>query len=400
MSPKLRKILSVGIYVGFLALFVEIALQAFYYVTAGAFLFQRVSPAIYAPNPHSGVFNRANLELVQDTHEFSATYHTNSQGLRVAAPGREYTLQKPNGSYRIMLLGPSFAYGWGVDYENSFAALLARRLEAGEFADGAHVEVINAGVPSLPPAPHLRWYREVGRGYAPDLVIQFIYGSMLVGNDPVPDASVDERGHLVPRNLTWAQRTRTRAKEFATVFYAWVLWTKFDAMIDNRDEEPGSTVLGAGRELVSASVFDPDRDDVREALEFYEDLQKSVAEGGSDLLVVYFPLSYAVHPEDTSRWRHLGVRDVPSQIAFDAAFADHLRSIGVPTQNITSALRSAADTGQRLYYWLDIHWTATGNEVAARAVAEHLLAAGPPPRRSATSASELEVDEGSLGERP
>jgi hypothetical protein len=40
------------------------------------------------------------------------------------------------------------------------------------------------------------------------------------------------------------------------------------------------------------------------------------------LLVAYFPLSYAVHPEDLGIWRHLGVTKVDSQIAFDRVSCD------------------------------------------------------------------------------
>ena len=44
--------------------------------------------------------------------------------------------------------------------------------------------------------------------------------------------------------------------------------------------------------------------------------------------------------------------------------------------NTTSYLQAAAEQGNRLYYLIDIHWTPDGNDVAARAVYEHLRREG------------------------
>ncbi len=382
MTCSWRKIAGAVAYVAFLAIFTEIALQAFYYATAGDFLFRRTSVAIWAPNEYSGIFNRPNLAFHHHTNEFSVWNYTNAEGFRVPAPGREFARNKSEGAYRVILLGPSFAYGWGVDYEQSFAAVLERELESHGFAGSADLELINAGVPSLGVALGLRWYDHVGRTYHPDLVIQFIYGSMAVPNDPTAHAVVSEEGYLVQPDQPRSARLRDRAKKFATVFYAWLVWSKLDAKLEARPEESDRRVLGAGRELEAAARFDPASPQVREALDFYRDLERTVQRDGAELLIVYFPLSYAIHAEDQSRWKHLGVVDVPAQIAFDAEFARYLGERGFQVVNATGALQSAAQRGERLYYWLDIHWTTKGNEVAARAVADWLLGGG---ARSPTS---------------
>ena len=88
--------------------------------------------------------------------------------------------------------------------------------------------------------------------------------------------------------------------------------------------------------------------------------------------MVYLPLSYAIHREDESRWRHLGIRDIPRQMAFDTAFVHYLNECQIPSLDITPQLQKSAQGGKRMYYWLDIHWTPAGNAAAARAVADHL----------------------------
>jgi hypothetical protein len=47
----------------------------------------------------------------------------------------------------------------------------------------------------------------------------------------------------------------------------------------------------------------------------------------------------------------------------------------IPCLNVTpNLIRDAETTGERLYFWLDVHWTPRGNFVAARSVASHLVA--------------------------
>ena len=122
--------------------------------------------------------------------------------------------------------------------------------------------------------------------------------------------------------------------------------------------------------------FNIEKPEVRDATAFYEHLAKAVQESGARLQIVYFPLSYVIYPEDENRWRHLGVRNVAAESAFDAAFVDYLNAQHIPAADITQDLRDAATGRKRLYNWLDIHWTPEGNAAAANAVAGVLSRAG------------------------
>jgi hypothetical protein len=377
---RARRILGALGYLVFLLLVVEVALQAFYYVTAGSLLIARTDVALWAPDEWSGVFNKPNLAHRHRTHEFQATNYTNDQGFRVPEGGGSYALDPPPDTTRIMLLGPSFAFGWGVDYEETFGHLLERRLEEGGWGGrGRRVQLLNAGVNSLGPAPQLNWFRHVGRRFQPDLVIQFIYGSMAVDGDPRSRLEATPEGYLVPADASWGAELRARVKKSALVFYAWILSTKLQALLPGPGAGGASEVIGAGRELHLHDAFDLGDPEVIESLAFYRDLRDETRDAGADLLVVYFPLSYAVHPEDESRWRHLGLRDVDAQLAYSRAFCDHLASAeSIPCLDLGGRLRQAArERGERLYYWLDVHWTEAGNREAAAAVAEHLLGAAP-----------------------
>lgn len=358
----------------FLSICIEVGLQGFYYVTAGDFLFRRVGLPIYEREPYAGYGNRRGLSFEHRTNEFHAHYYINQAGFRVPRPDLEYTLAKPADVYRVMILGPSFAFGWGVDFELSFAGVLEQLLEERGFAVHKKVEIIDAGVPAMLPAPQLTWFEQVGKDYAPNLVIQFVYGSMAYHKNVTgPFAAVNDDGYLVPSYANTAQRWRERFKKLATVFYGWMLWTSLNSGSPVRSGEQGGAVLGAGRDIAAPINFEPMYPEVREAMQFYNKLAGIVRQAGARLLVVYVPLSYAIHREDQSRWRLLGISDIPRQMAFDAAFVRYLNECLIPSISLTQQLQKSAATGKRIYYWLDIHWTPAGNAAAARAVADYLM---------------------------
>jgi lysophospholipase L1-like esterase len=355
-----------------LLLFVEVSLQAFYYFTSGSFLSKRTAVPIYRHDKYMGYSVKPNLSFHHATNEFDSYIYTNSEGIRTSRSREEYSLSKENSRYRILLLGPSFAFGWGVNHQDTFANQLKNDLEARGFAKGRKIEVINAGVPAIPPLNQLNWFDGPGQRYSPDLVVQFIYGAMSVGNEMDTDIEVNNEGYLVARNETFAQKMQRQLKKAAVVYYGWVVSITISPAVGRLSKN--KQVLGAGRKLEEQTEFDAEDKETRGSLDFYQHLSVSISRAGAKLLVVHFPLSYCVHREDITRWRHLGVEDVDGQIAFNEKFCGYVDQQGIPCLNITRDLiREAQHNRDRLYYWLDIHWTPKGNRVAAESVAHYLV---------------------------
>jgi hypothetical protein len=306
---------------------------------------------------------------VHNTNEYRTTVHTNRQGFRTSAAHEEYAIDKDPRVFRVMLFGPSFAFGWAVNYEDTFLARLRDMLRAGGFGAGRDIETINTGVPALGAEAHLRWYDAVGRHYRPDLAIQLIGGSMDVTEDD--PQTVNAEGFLVPLRGSTGRRLVAIAKQSAIVFYGWVVVTRLRSAFDRG--KPVSQIQGAGRSGIGRDAFDPQAPDLQASLRFYARLREVVERGGARLLIVYAPLSYSVHPEDVARWQHLGVRNIEGQMRFDDDFCNYLTRTGVPCLNMTADLvRAAQESKERLYYWLDIHWTPKGNRVAAETVVRYL----------------------------
>jgi lysophospholipase L1-like esterase len=89
---------------------------------------------------------------------------TNSQGLRDV----EHDWKKRDGTFRILALGDSFTFGWGVKLEESFIKQLERQL-AREIA--LPVETINAGVPGYGLNHYYIYLKHIGIKYQPDVVV-------------------------------------------------------------------------------------------------------------------------------------------------------------------------------------------------------------------------------------
>lgn len=104
---------------------------------------------------------------------FDRRLRINSLGLR----DREHPYQKPPGVRRILVLGDSYAWGYGVSDEEIFTEVLEQRL-AGE---PGNWEVLNSGVSGWGTDQEYLYLVHEGFRYDPDLVVVAFY----LLNDPL-----------------------------------------------------------------------------------------------------------------------------------------------------------------------------------------------------------------------
>lgn len=131
----------------------------------------------------SGYGVRANKPSTETRHYVPGDYDihitTNSSGMR----GRgEYPLARVRGRARILVLGDSFPFGYGVEDDEVVSA----QLEAirNESFSSQPVEVLNLAVSGFGQAEELVTYENFAKGYQPDVVIWF-YFSNDIGNNMV-----------------------------------------------------------------------------------------------------------------------------------------------------------------------------------------------------------------------
>jgi lysophospholipase L1-like esterase len=91
----------------------------------------------------------------------------NSRGLR----GPEVASAGEPGVRRVVVLGDSLTFGWGVNEAETFPRMLERLLNE----SGRRSDVINAGVGNYNTAQEVAWFEERGLAYEPDEVILGFY---------------------------------------------------------------------------------------------------------------------------------------------------------------------------------------------------------------------------------
>ena len=118
-------------------------------------------------DPQLGWHHRPGQEGVfaNDKPPFRTHVRINGKGLR----DDECAYERTPGRSRILVLGDSFAWGFGVEQEEAFAEVLERRLP--------DTEVINAGVSGYSTDQELLWLQKEGVKYRPDLVVLTFCGN-------------------------------------------------------------------------------------------------------------------------------------------------------------------------------------------------------------------------------
>jgi hypothetical protein len=122
---------------------------------------------------------------------------TNSHGFRA---NREYSFEKSDGKKRILVLGDSFVWGWGVENEEMFTEILEKELGG--------TEVLNAGHTGFDTLQEFLLYKRIGIRYEPDLVLLCFFPNDITdiaGSDELkPKASI-ENGQLILSGRTGLQ---------------------------------------------------------------------------------------------------------------------------------------------------------------------------------------------------
>lgn len=358
ISP-LRRLLFTSILAVLVAVILELLLQTFYFATVGELLLRRVAPPIYTADPIRCYRVASDLDYVHRTNEFETRIYTNSLGLRTDASQREYASPKPDDVYRILVTGPSFAFGWGAEYEDIFPTLLEERLHV----PGKRVEVMNLGTPAQGSAHQLCWIEKVGYAYQPDMVLHVSYGNEVnpLATECPTDLSCPtiENGQLVPVGIDATARAKAYLKRFALVFYGYYAWNAILKPELPPDATrslyvPGETAAG------TETNFEPLADTYAAHVNFL----KRLLGDRTAVAFIYLPYSFAVHPGDVVRFPGFTPEDVSRSRERVHAAIEAITARGIPILNtLPPLIESASDS--RLYYWLDIHFTRDGNRVVA-----------------------------------
>lgn len=120
--------------------------------------------------------NMPNMTYTHTSADYKVTIQTNDKGMR---NDESITYANPNNHFRILILGDSFAMGYGVNFDETFTFKLQQLVEA---KINRKVEIINLAVSGYSSAEQLLMYKNEGRKFSPDIVVSTWHSSDLNEN--------------------------------------------------------------------------------------------------------------------------------------------------------------------------------------------------------------------------
>ncbi|MCE1249010.1 MAG: GDSL-type esterase/lipase family protein [Firmicutes bacterium] len=123
----------------------------------------RKNPSMFTPHPiwlWQVTPNLNNFKYIQET-----TVSSNKYGFR----NPDFPQKKPQGQFRVMLLGDSSAHGFMVNEEETFAYILEKRLK--ELNPGKDILIINAANPGTTTTLGRAFFEDTGYKFEPDIIL-------------------------------------------------------------------------------------------------------------------------------------------------------------------------------------------------------------------------------------
>ncbi|HEY52606.1 MAG TPA: hypothetical protein G4N94_04035 [Caldilineae bacterium] len=363
----------------------------------------------HAPGAEGWYFNPAG--------EYNAYARVNAAGLI----DKDYPETKPDGVYRILVLGDSFTEGLRIPMDAAFHSVVERELRP---ESGKKVEVINGGVAGWGTDQQLLFYREVGRNYRPDLVLVAFFpandvmnntislesenfggvrkpyflledGELVLHNYPVGSESQPERSSDSPAEEPEPAPTPAPPLEFTrpalghSALYRYLVPRLRVAApglalklarwgLIPRGSETSNAAQGPDYIPIAYGVYhDPLTPEWESGWQttaaILAELKKQVEQDGARLAVVILPAQEQVVP---GVWE-MTLRRFPAMQSAswdleqpNRRLAEILHDLGVPALDLLPVFRAA--DGASLFFPIDRHWNEQGHELAGEALVEWL----------------------------
>lgn len=384
-----------GIVVTLLAL--ELASQIYYRIAHERWFWQpcesgRACPMYRADEVTTWrVKPRFAASVVVDGENFRI--RTNSFGFRDG----DHSFAKPNGTFRILVLGDSFTFGWGVEADRIYARLLQGRLLAD--CSNKALEIITAGTPAWGIEQELAWLKQEGLKFEPDLLILEFYpfdweirnstnkvviaGYLL--NRSASAAEAELRRELILRRhlivYRWIRESEPLVK-VKTVMKKLVgdrVWKMLKRAVGRDRPTPGDTSGPRGLDVYLKGDYPEEIEGAKEAaFRALDDLWAVAKARGAKAALIMVPPVFQIHQDQVERYiRKYGLSgeldiDKPTRLLRAKCNREGWDCLDLAA----GFMEVARAKGERLYFPWDPHWTSLGHEVAAQLVGQWIRANG------------------------
>ena len=333
--------------------------------------------------------------------EFSFAVDINSLGFR----DREFSLRK-TAKVRVLAIGDSFTYGWGVEANQSWPKVLEAELRA----SGHDVEIANLGKPGGSPAVYADIAERATPVLKPDLVIiAVLQGDDLAQMDQTIDslASSKMKTRSAPSTIRQSMAAvasalyphfvalvTERVKAQPTIISQWQVDARTVLAALNPDEKSRYEKLDPqvknefinghlNPSLISLSLTRPDfflqtldlnsaktKLLISEMAKQLARIKSTAIQNNAEVMVVSVPYGFYVSSKSLSSLQRLGFSGTPEALktnAADEAIKSASQLAGIPFYDSTVGFRqTSAQTD--LFFELDNHFNPAGHKYFAEAL--------------------------------
>jgi len=318
---------------------------------------------------------RPNARGRHTTDEFNVEVHINAQGHR----GPDFDLDKRD-AYRILVVGDSFTFGWGVGNHETFSARLQERL--GASPSERRIEVVNAGWASCYyPDTYYLYLKRIGLDIDPDLVIVGFFIGNDVDHDKVREnvwTATDENGlptkiespHVEIENGYRVLKVRPRRYRYPVLRNSHL----FQAIADLNRSMRTKRGMYFNHWIYRDHYEDRTIEAVDNVQRLFLAMADLTADKDAELLVVMIPAREQLHPEEYPFADYPFMQDLDLEKP-QRVFAEFFSSSGIRYLDLLPAMKTERRE-RDLYFPIDGHWNRHGHEVAADRIAEALVEGG------------------------
>ncbi|MCS5636939.1 MAG: SGNH/GDSL hydrolase family protein, partial [Myxococcota bacterium] len=269
----------------------------------------------------------------------------------------ETTLEKPEGVYRIVIVGDSVAYGLTVDQRHAFPQQLEVLLNA-DTPPGRRYEVLNLGVSGYNVGQIIERLRVLGIPHAPDLVI---YAYSL--NDP-QDFSLELQG------LSAMQREAREQLRPGRSLLRWLSHSKVFLLVWRSFQQPWTRPVRPARQSPDYVAVVSGRH-----AEYFGELHRGeswqrIEDGLGELAALTRSQSAPAHGLVAILPIHLVGNPHYPLSGLHEKIADAARDRGLEALDLAPALMAGAATTTPAYFNDPFHPSALGHRLAAQGLLE------------------------------
>lgn len=344
-------------------------------------------PKFYIADAQRGRAHRPNAEGWWRS-EGEAYIKINRDGLRDI----EHSTAKPDRTFRIALLGDSFAAAFQVPQEKTFGSVLQKQLNQCSTFKRRKVEIINFGVSGYGTAQELLTLRASVWNYSPDLVLlAFLTGNDVRNNsrslepDKVRPFFFYQKGEWVP---DFAFRDDqmfklNQAKEHLRLGHLLAQVIDAISLKQQAKEDLETQAKTLSEPGIDDDIYrEPKTAKWQEAWKITEGLLElmhdEVKAKNADFLVVALSNGSQVYPDPAVRQQYMQRKGISDLFYPDRRIKEFGDRAGFAVLNLAQSFQTYADRHRVFLHGFKNtamgigHWNESGHELAGKIIADHL----------------------------